>query len=289
MYIAYCAYLDLLGIGNLIRDATDLTSQRAAAARFEEVMEAGFGWIHKPTPFGGNQLQARTFTDNVFIFAPFERRGGDPENESLYWFIADQCASSQFELALKGQLVRGGLDVGFVQTSQTGVIGNGLIRAYEMEQAAVFPRILISPRMARVVSWHMSYYSSEWMPHNHELVWCADNQIMLNYLDRSRNYTEDGVPSEEVISQHQEMILSALGTKPIDRRVKEKYIWLGAYHDWYCQRYDLPTRLCTDTVGNKSKFMFGEIRNVLSAATYEEMEELRRSGAMYDLLECSLT
>jgi hypothetical protein len=64
-------------------------------------------------------------------------------------------AQSTLELASLGQLIRGGVEMGFaIDSDEDEVIGSGMVHAYRLETTvAVYPRVCLGPRFMSYLAW----------------------------------------------------------------------------------------------------------------------------------------
>jgi hypothetical protein len=92
-------------------------------------------------------LQITAFSDSLCISAP--TTPGNPGATLVH--AAGVCwlaAHASRELLRLGILIRGGITIGHLYHRGAFAIGRGLVTAYELEQRANFPRILVDPELA---------------------------------------------------------------------------------------------------------------------------------------------
>ncbi|PTS85502.1 hypothetical protein DBR00_06925 [Pseudomonas sp. HMWF032] len=79
-------------------------------------------------------LQATTFSDNIVI-------SGEGDD---FQYVLSVTGNLCVELLSQGYLLRGGISSGGLHHSQDIVMGEGLVKAYELEsQVAIYPRVII--------------------------------------------------------------------------------------------------------------------------------------------------
>lgn len=108
----------------------------------------------------------------------------------------------QLELALSGELVRGGLCVGNVFADEYFVDGPALIEAYELEsEVAVVPRVVLSPIAAGVALEDrstMTWWADGWQDF---VLFDSDGRLFVNYLV---------LGNEETLAVHRDSVEQAL-------------------------------------------------------------------------------
>ncbi len=234
---SFVLFLDLLG-----------TSAMATAADAQQHLSALDKALAKARPFARDDDDARFvpsepwfvsawFSDNLALAAPIRTSDGEPE---LGIFL-NAVAGVQLHLALDGFFSRGGLAVGQQFMDPQITFGPALVEAVELENTAVYPRVLLGRSVVNLVKTHLRYYGDPlYAPHNSALFVGPGGEVFVNYLDHLRNYVaEDLRDVSDWIAQHRDRILEQLARHNESPRIWEKYAWLAAYHNAFCSHHGL--------------------------------------------------
>ena len=133
----YVAYLDVLGFRSLVMNEDSL---QRLNIYFEKVQSIRFELEQRKKP-----LKSVLISDAIVLAYP---RGGKGTSENLRE-ICLAISRTQLALAKEGIWIRGGLTVGKldIRPESNIVVGPALVDAYLLEQKAVYPRIIIDPRI----------------------------------------------------------------------------------------------------------------------------------------------
>lgn len=134
----WVAFIDILGFKEHVKDATDTDFQdllsiihkaRYACDQWGEAWRA----VHHV-----NTLEATAFSDNIVISI------GQEENaRTLLLQMVEMFARDFLE---SGYMIRGAVTRGRLHHSEGVVVGEGLVKAYELEsKVANYPRVIIDP------------------------------------------------------------------------------------------------------------------------------------------------
>jgi len=128
--------------------------------------------------------------------------------------------------------VRGGVDFGPVFLDDRCIFGKAHLEAYRLEsKVAIYPRIAVSDAVLKQVKGQLGYYSKNARtPHEDEILIDKDGVAFLNYL--AATY-EDETFAEELLGGHAKLIADRLEKCP--SAVRDKYEWMAAYHNWFCE------------------------------------------------------
>jgi hypothetical protein len=92
------------------------------------------------------KTRVRFFSDCLIMVLDIDEI---PQN--LYWAMLDRVIMTVHQIFLAmahhGMLIRGGVSYGPIFMTEASVHGNGLVRAYELEQIAHYPRIVLDPKL----------------------------------------------------------------------------------------------------------------------------------------------
>lgn len=154
----------------------------------------------------------------------------------LYYHVFN-LALSQFDLAANNMFIRGGLTIGGFNADGKIISGSGLIDAHDLEEKAVYPRIILNQD---VVKEFLAFRSSP-------LLYDVEDEIIfIDFLSaREREYFHhvydkrvdidydnlDSFKSE--LANIRDNIVNAIHTNINDRVIK-KYEWLARYFNYFC-------------------------------------------------------
>lgn len=233
MRVSVVLLMDLLGYQQMTADAKTPAAQEELLARLHGALMRHRREVEPEQFFGAPIYEVRAFTDNIVIGWPIAEDG---EHETGNTFL--KVASYQFALAREGFFTRGGLAVGPHFMDEYAVFGPALVEAYKIEsQRAVYPRIVLSADARTLVKHHVGYYADPVIaPHDHEILIDADGEWFLNYLDGARlDDDEANLPHyRPLMIQHRDRVVENLERYATDRRILDKYVWVGKYHNYVC-------------------------------------------------------
>ena len=133
-------YLDVLGFRDLVEHKT--------AGQISQIIR-----ILKETTKQDKDVSKEhemgffNFSDTTIRIAPlYTKTNLERPSGHLFWEILG-LVHVQFELALQNIIVRGAVAAGDIVKSWGVLYGPGLVRAYELEQKASYPRIIIDPKL----------------------------------------------------------------------------------------------------------------------------------------------
>jgi hypothetical protein len=228
---SYCVFLDFLGFRHEIRAAVASGQEDELFQRFMRTVEPEIQRIIVPSANDNlvslpRLWDAKVFTDNVVL--GYALWSGDGENEFAHALF--QLHEFQLSVALQGYFVRGGWVVGKLFMNQNTVFGSALLDAYEIEsEQAIYPRILLSNEMKSLVFHHMRYHMQP--PQCIHLIVDDSASLMTNYL--SELLVDDTVDWKR-LAQHGAVVAQRLEEHAGNERVLEKYRWVAAYHNFFC-------------------------------------------------------
>ena len=133
------AFIDILGFKAAVLKGG--SSDRIEAIR---KLDAGLQHVLKCLGIeGGDWYSARLFSDCICISA-------DNSGSNLYYMLYE-LSFLQYYLACEHILVRGGLSFGPHFENERMIFSEGLIQAYELEQKANHPRILVDGHVQSLI------------------------------------------------------------------------------------------------------------------------------------------
>lgn len=228
--LSYCAFLDVLGFSERIRASYNDGSADNLLESFHKILARSIAELKKST--NGSMLYFKSFTDNVVLAHP--RFSEDMESE--FGFILWAINEYQFQMALKGFFIRGGLAVDQLFMDENSVYGAALLEAYRLEsKVAVNPVVVLCDNTMKLVDRHIGYYSGEFAPQLRHVLKGPDGRYFLNYLTEciiegdDREYLD-----AKSLRLHKKQIESALKSYAAVPTVFSKFSWLAAYHNYFC-------------------------------------------------------
>lgn len=222
-------YLDVLGFQKLIEQKS--AGQISRLIRIVKQAATPAAEVSK-----AHSMQSITFSDTTVRVTPLLT----PLNmKHRFGYVFGEILSLvhvQFELALESIILRGGIAAGDVVKSWGVLYGPGLVKAYHLEKAASWPRIVIDPelfRQLRRIPAMRRHSFDEELEYIRRLtrkdrdgVWFID---YLRAIGDEMEYPEHDYP--EFLRHHAKLISSGLSEHRTDKHVREKYSWLREYHN----------------------------------------------------------
>ncbi len=133
-------------------------------------------------------------------------------------YLLTELSYVQLYFSTNGIFIRGGLSQGPHFENENMIYSKGLIRAYELERQANYPRILIEDELAE------SLRNAD-----HEFIMKSpDGRYFLDYLDF---LYQEGMGQEEFLQFHKESIINQINQNLHNPIVLDKYKWLSEYHN----------------------------------------------------------
>jgi hypothetical protein len=138
-------------------------------------------------------------------------------------------------LAERGMFVRGGIAVGDLYVDESIVFGVALLDAYETEQSADTPRVVLAPSAVEAVYQHLRYYGKvSNAPQSGDLLIDEDGKWFVNYLsDLWPDRTEP--PIFEWLESHATAVSERLVRFKGSPKILSKYVWAARYHNYFCE------------------------------------------------------
>ena len=157
--------------------------------------------------------------------------------EAEFGFILWSLREYQFKMACAGFFVRGGLTIGPLFMDDFSVYGPALLEAYDLEtRVAVNPVVVLSDEASKLVDKHLTYYMGERAPQMQDLLRRPDGRYFINYLAEAILEHRDGETlATGAVRLHKRRVVAALKQSKANPRVFDKFAWLAAYHNHFCQ------------------------------------------------------
>ena len=114
------------------------------------------------------------------------------------------------------------------------VFGAGLLDAYEAEQHADVPRVLLHESAVRFVGRFLRYYGRVAdAPQSEYLFVDEDQQLVLDYLSSLWQDRTDN-PQHRPLAKHRDVVSQRLAQYRSQPRIWAKYAWVARYHNYFC-------------------------------------------------------
>lgn len=228
--LSYCAFLDVLGFSERIRASYKDGNANKLLQSFHQILAKSIAQIKEGTD--ESMLYFKSFTDNVVLAHP--QFSDDMESE--FGFVIWSINEYQFQMALKGFFIRGGLAIDQLFMDENSVYGAALLEAYRLESnVAVAPIVALCDKTMQLVDMHIGYYSGEVAPQIRNVLKGPDGRYFLSYLTEciiegnDREYLD-----AKSLRLHKKQIESALKSYVAVPTVFSKFSWLAAYHNYFC-------------------------------------------------------
>ncbi|MEQ1977444.1 MULTISPECIES: hypothetical protein [unclassified Xenorhabdus] len=228
--MSYCAFLDVLGFSERIRTSYEDGTEDILLMDFHQILARSIDKFKENT--SESMLYFKSFTDNVVLAHP----QFSEDMESEFGFILWSIIEYQFQMALKGFFIRGGLAVGQLFMDENSVYGAALLDAYHLEsKVAVNPVVVLCDRTMKLVDIHIGYYSGEIAPQRRDVLKGPDGRYFLNYLTECIiDGDEQQFLDTKSLLLHKKQIERALKAYAPIPAVLSKFSWLAAYHNYFC-------------------------------------------------------
>ena len=228
--LSYCAFLDVLGFSERTHASYKDGSADKLLESFQKILAKSIAQIKERAD--ESMLYFKSFTDNVVLAHP--RFSDDMESE--FGFILWSINEYQFQMALKGFFIRGGMAVDQLFMDENSVYGAALLEAYHLEsKVAVNPIVVLCDNTMKLVDMHIGYYSGEVAPQIRSVLKGPDGRYFLNYLTESIIEGDDReYLNAKSLRLHKKQIESALKNYAAVLTVFSKFSWLAAYHNYFC-------------------------------------------------------
>ena len=229
--VSYCAFLDVLGFSERIRASYKNKTENKLLRQFHAIFNRQIERLKSEVK--ESPLYFKSFSDNVLLAYP--QFSDDMESE--FGFIMLSISKYQFEMALQGFFIRGGLSVGQLYVDDNSVYGEALLDAYELEtKTAVNPIIILCTETMKLVDLHLGFYHGEEPPHVRYVLVNSDGRYFINYLSECITETDEGEDEvdQKHLKKHKDQIEHALAQYVAEPAVFAKFSWLAAYHNYFC-------------------------------------------------------
>ncbi|WP_076423538.1 hypothetical protein [Aquipseudomonas alcaligenes] len=180
-----------------------------------------------------HMLRVTAFSDNVVISGRHDKAG--------LLFVLAVCSSLSVRLLQQGVLARGGITQGKLFHSEAVVIGDGLIKAYELEsKTAIYPRVIIDPaiRTQAIELAAENNFEQTYKPFT--IVQDFDGLFFLNYLGVTVLPEYSKSSSDHFLEKVRQEIIDGLN-KAGSLGVKAKLGWMARYLNEHAEILQMET------------------------------------------------
>ncbi len=139
----------------------------------------------------------------------------------------------QFELAVRGLFIRGGISVGGIHISDNLIFGYMLEELSEAEKRANNPRVILLDSAVNYINAHPEIDADGLLT---GILWDDPDAKFINYLYPLEACNDTGLV--EMLRNHKlkiEWNLNKYRADPDCCSVYEKYIWVANYHNRFCR------------------------------------------------------
>jgi len=209
MDIAYSekivAFIDIIGYRKLIEQSPDKAKETIHLVN--DVLNHAFDVVKSSNP--DNIFSIKLFSDCICISSSSEH-----VYEMLY-----ELSYIQLWFSMHGIFVRGALSNGLHFENKNIIFSQGLVKAYEQESNAIYPRIIIDSLMGKNIEDSGSQF----------IMKSPDRLYFIDYLEFI--YEEGPFEPREILESHKNAILNQVRENIEDIKIVEKYRWLAEYHN----------------------------------------------------------
>ena len=235
---AIVCYADILGFRALIERAYESGKEEEFLRQVKHSIAAAHEALRQAAKLGRDfpaVFDIKFFTDNIVVAYPLrDQRSnfGEPELGTLLMLFAQVQAS----LAWDGFFLRGAITSGDHYQDDDIAYSKALLEAVELDKSGGPPRIVIGLSVEPLIATQLSFYGNiGWAPHYEELLEDpVDGRLFVNYLQVAFDYFPEGPIIHELLAAHRENVSSGLRASESDLRVRKKYEWMAAYHNYVC-------------------------------------------------------
>lgn len=217
----FVAFIDILGYKEKILSIPD-----DQATQFIERMQKLWELIaesRRNRPASSWQeyrgMSLKFYTDCLTISAEVR-----PHSLSI---MAEEVAILQNALYQDGLLTRGGIALGKHFQSDHMVFSKAHLKAYYLEQAAIYPRVILEDGLLAHAS-IIDYF-----------ILAPDGKVFIDYLAVIHDLELEGEDLKKEFVRQKDRIVEGIQrySSSLNPKILCKYQWLAAYHNWTVQNY----------------------------------------------------
>jgi hypothetical protein len=221
-------YLDILGFQEII--ATKSAGFVSRLIRIVQTATRPHGWTTK-----GEGIRYQNFSDLCVTATPIRGHAQPYQSTGLFFLELLGLVHAQVDLVAQDVLVRGGITIGPLVMSYNVLYGPGLVKAYHLEQSAVYPRIVVDPDALALVRKDPIFWVNGRQSEIKGLRSLLRTENGVSYVDYLRaSESEFDYPETDYfdfLKRHKQLIESNLQKHSGNARIRKKYEWLAHYHN----------------------------------------------------------
>ncbi|MBZ5494178.1 MAG: hypothetical protein LAO76_24910 [Acidobacteriia bacterium] len=226
--LAVISYIDILGFRNLIE-----TKSAGEISRVVRKLKERTKPDKEESRYHG--MKFFNFSDTAIRITPVINPKSEHSRGNLFWELL-ALVHVQYLLILEKIIVRGAVSIGEIVKSWGVVYGPGLVSAYETEQRASSPRIIVDPAVFKHLRMNPALWVHDYTEEHKGVMnlLCKDEDGKL-FIDYLRSI-ESEMDTPEVhyprfIRTHADLIAEGLIRYRLNRDVVRKFKWLQKYHN----------------------------------------------------------
>ncbi len=178
---------------------------------------------------------ARWFSDNLLLGVRLNDRESDyfgpPLLDRGFGILVINAAWLQLAMTIGGIASRGGIDVGPFYADEEFLYGPALNRAYLLEsRVAKWPRVVLGD--AAVARVRAESATGDMGTYRAKLVQDEDGRIFVNYFGDLPFTWEEFDETIEPLKAHREFVSAKVAAHEGDPKLRAKYHWMAAFHNW---------------------------------------------------------
>ena len=227
---SYFVFIDILGYKDYILSLKDKKDIDLELKRIQKALDKAKYFI-EPHDY----WQIKFFSDNLAIQHNLQRLDGSEEGH--FGTLVFSLCGYQLFMVLSGYFVRGAWSFGYSFMNDDLIFGKPLIEAYKLEsENAIYPRIIISNDVKKLVDKHLKYYSPDYFPPQAFHLIKQEEIYFLNYLctikDLGDKYTQ-----KKILYRHKRLISRQLDKWQENDKIFNKYKWVAEYHNFFIEKF----------------------------------------------------
>lgn len=221
------AFIDILGFTKLIQQ--DKTSCLRSINLINGILSHVLNVLKEDR---GTVLSTKLFSDCICVSCKNTK-------ENLF-SILYELAFIQFYFSTEGIFLRGALSSGNHFENKRMIFSQGLVKAYEMEQSAIYPRIIVNKELINQIQTDYNSYFPIYVEFKKTelIIKSPDGHFFIDYLNLLH---EEGMEHEDVLLTHKKSILKNIHQNIDDFHILEKFRWLVEYHNFKCNEVFNPS------------------------------------------------
>jgi hypothetical protein len=211
----FVVFLDILGFRELVL-GTD-PAPASTIAYLDKQLQHVFSCMSMES----SQFSLKMFSDCISLSC-------DNTDDQLHWLVRE-VSFLQSYLAIQGLFVRGGIASGQHFENERMIFSEGLIKAYDLERRAVYPRILVTPEIQKAIA-------TKRLPAARYLMASPDGLCSIDYLYYFYEPVEDKEMGEaeffDFLEKHGQAVKAAATKHQSDPKTLMKVRWVADYHNF---------------------------------------------------------